>query len=128
SARQQASRGVEFLGCKTNFAGKSCNRFPFWSITSRFPHYLYKRRRPRKRIETRNSATLVGVLVPSVMKAHSIPRATYRLQLNRDFTFAQATAIVPYLAQLGISHCYISPCLKAGQAVCTGTTLWITTH
>jgi|HubBroStandDraft_6_1064221.scaffolds.fasta_scaffold00043_65 (1->4)-alpha-D-glucan 1-alpha-D-glucosylmutase len=42
-----------------------------------------------------------------------IPRATYRLQLNRDFTFTQATAIVPYLAALGISHCYISPCLKA---------------
>jgi (1->4)-alpha-D-glucan 1-alpha-D-glucosylmutase len=48
------------------------------------------------------------------MNSHSeIPRATYRLQLNRDFTFAQATAIVPYLAALGISHCYISPCLKA---------------
>src|SRR5216684_6005204 len=42
-----------------------------------------------------------------------IPLATYRLQLNRDFTFAQATAIVPYLSALGISHCYISPCLKA---------------
>ena len=39
--------------------------------------------------------------------------ATYRLQLNREFTFAQATAIVPYLSALGISHCYISPCLKA---------------
>jgi (1->4)-alpha-D-glucan 1-alpha-D-glucosylmutase len=47
------------------------------------------------------------------MKATSIPRATYRLQLNRDFTFVQATAIVPYLATLGISHCYISPVLKA---------------
>ncbi|MGA9508672.1 MAG: malto-oligosyltrehalose synthase [Candidatus Sulfotelmatobacter sp.] len=48
------------------------------------------------------------------MTAHSnIPRATYRLQLNRDFTFAQATAIVPYLSTLGISHCYISPFLKA---------------
>jgi (1->4)-alpha-D-glucan 1-alpha-D-glucosylmutase len=42
-----------------------------------------------------------------------IPRATYRLQLNHDFTFADATAIVPYLSSLGISHCYISPCLKA---------------
>ena len=42
-----------------------------------------------------------------------IPLATYRLQLNRDFTFAQATAIVPYLSALGVSHCYISPCLKA---------------
>ena len=42
-----------------------------------------------------------------------IPRATYRLQLNRDFTFLQATAIIPYLATIGISHCYVSPCLKA---------------
>jgi len=42
-----------------------------------------------------------------------IPIATYRLQLNRDFTFAQATEIVPYLSALGISHCYLSPCLKA---------------
>ncbi|MGA8539739.1 MAG: malto-oligosyltrehalose synthase [Terriglobales bacterium] len=42
-----------------------------------------------------------------------IPRATYRLQLNRDFTFAKAEAIVPYLSSLGISHCYVSPCLKA---------------
>lgn len=42
-----------------------------------------------------------------------IPRATYRLQLNRDFTFAQASAIVPYLAELGISHCYASPYLRA---------------
>ncbi len=42
-----------------------------------------------------------------------IPRATYRLQLNRSFTFEQATAIVPYLSDLGISHCYISPCLRA---------------
>ena len=42
-----------------------------------------------------------------------IPSATYRLQLNRDFTFRQATAIVPYLSALGISHCYVSPLLKA---------------
>ena len=48
------------------------------------------------------------------MKPESrIPRATYRLQLNRDFTFDQARAIVPYLAALGISHCYVSPLLKA---------------
>jgi (1->4)-alpha-D-glucan 1-alpha-D-glucosylmutase len=61
-----------------------------------------------------DTATLVPSLVPGIMKARStIPLATYRLQLNRDFTFAQATAIVPYLSTLGISHCYISPCLKA---------------
>jgi (1->4)-alpha-D-glucan 1-alpha-D-glucosylmutase len=41
------------------------------------------------------------------------PRATYRVQLNRDFTFHRATEIVPYLAKLGISHLYTSPILKA---------------
>ena len=43
----------------------------------------------------------------------SIPRATYRVQLHRGFTFRDATAIVPYLARLGISHLYASPFLKA---------------
>jgi (1->4)-alpha-D-glucan 1-alpha-D-glucosylmutase len=37
------------------------------------------------------------------------PRATYRLQFHKDFTFADAAAIVPYLAKLGISHVYASP-------------------
>lgn len=45
--------------------------------------------------------------------AATIPRATYRLQLNRDFTLAQATELLPYLAELGISHCYASPYLQA---------------
>jgi malto-oligosyltrehalose synthase len=43
----------------------------------------------------------------------TIPTATYRLQFNQRFTFAQAEEIVPYLANLGISHCYASPYLKA---------------
>ncbi len=41
------------------------------------------------------------------------PRATYRLQLNRDFRFSDATATVSYLDALGISHCYCSPYLKS---------------
>ena len=41
------------------------------------------------------------------------PGATYRLQFNRDFTFADATAIIPYLHMLGITHVYASPFLKA---------------
>jgi (1->4)-alpha-D-glucan 1-alpha-D-glucosylmutase len=41
------------------------------------------------------------------------PLATYRLQFHREFTFAQATALLPYLARLGISHVYCSPFLKA---------------
>lgn len=43
----------------------------------------------------------------------AIPRATYRLQLNNHFTFDDAAAIVPYLDDLGISHVYASPFLKA---------------
>jgi (1->4)-alpha-D-glucan 1-alpha-D-glucosylmutase len=42
-----------------------------------------------------------------------IPRATYRLQLHKDFTFADAEAIVPYLDRLGVSHVYCSPITTA---------------
>jgi (1->4)-alpha-D-glucan 1-alpha-D-glucosylmutase len=42
-----------------------------------------------------------------------IPVATYRLQLHKDFGFAKATGLVPYLARLGVSHLYASPFLKA---------------
>jgi (1->4)-alpha-D-glucan 1-alpha-D-glucosylmutase len=40
-------------------------------------------------------------------------RATYRLQFHRQFTFRDATALVPYLAALGISHIYASPIMEA---------------
>ncbi|MBX5462953.1 MAG: malto-oligosyltrehalose synthase [Steroidobacteraceae bacterium] len=43
----------------------------------------------------------------------TIPRATYRLQLNGQFTFRDATALVPYLSDLGISHVYCSPYFRA---------------
>jgi (1->4)-alpha-D-glucan 1-alpha-D-glucosylmutase len=43
------------------------------------------------------------------------PRATYRLQLHEGFTFADAEAIVPYLADLGISHAYLSPITTAAK-------------
>src|SRR5580658_919616 len=41
------------------------------------------------------------------------PRATYRLQLHAGFGFRDAAVIAPYLAQLGVSHVYLSPILKA---------------
>ena len=47
------------------------------------------------------------------MAAPAVPRATYRLQLHAGFGFAEALAVVPYLAGLGISHLYLSPILKA---------------
>ncbi|MDW7771984.1 MAG: malto-oligosyltrehalose synthase [Desulfobulbaceae bacterium] len=62
----------------------------------------------------------IGVTRPSVTamdrkKGEGIvrPSSFYRLQLNRDFTFLKAIKIIPYLKELGISHCYVSPFLKA---------------
>ncbi|MGH8258185.1 MAG: malto-oligosyltrehalose synthase [Steroidobacteraceae bacterium] len=43
----------------------------------------------------------------------AVPRATYRLQLNRSFTLRDATALVPYFAELGVSHLYCSPYMRA---------------
>lgn len=40
-------------------------------------------------------------------------KATYRLQLHAQFRLADATAIVPYLHALGVSHLYASPILVA---------------
>jgi (1->4)-alpha-D-glucan 1-alpha-D-glucosylmutase len=40
-------------------------------------------------------------------------RATYRLQFTADFRFADAAALAPYLAGLGISHVYASPVFAA---------------
>ncbi|MFZ5632241.1 MAG: malto-oligosyltrehalose synthase [Bacillota bacterium] len=41
------------------------------------------------------------------------PAATYRIQFNRHFRFADARALVPYLQDLGITDLYASPLLKA---------------
>jgi (1->4)-alpha-D-glucan 1-alpha-D-glucosylmutase len=39
--------------------------------------------------------------------------ATYRLQLHAGFALRAAQEVLPYLAELGISHVYLSPCLQA---------------
>jgi (1->4)-alpha-D-glucan 1-alpha-D-glucosylmutase len=57
--------------------------------------------------------TIDSGMVPERMKARSIPLSTYRLQFNRSFTFSQAAELVPYLAELGITHCYASPYLRS---------------
>jgi len=41
------------------------------------------------------------------------PRATQRLQFHKGFTFADAEALVPYFADLGVSHLYASPITTA---------------
>ena len=54
---------------------------------------------------------------PSVPTAErepgALPRATYRLQLGPGFGFAEAGEIASYLADLGVSHAYLSPILEA---------------
>lgn len=45
-----------------------------------------------------------------------IPTATYRIQLNAQFTFADLQVIILYLRNLGISHIYASPIFQAKTA------------
>src|SRR5215218_4246825 len=42
-----------------------------------------------------------------------LPESTYRVQFHAGFTFRDAAAIVPYLRELGVTHLYASPYLKA---------------
>lgn len=49
----------------------------------------------------------------SAEKLGRFPNSTYRLQLNRIFTFKQALVVTEYLKRLGISDCYSSPILRA---------------
>jgi (1->4)-alpha-D-glucan 1-alpha-D-glucosylmutase len=46
--------------------------------------------------------------------------ATYRMQFTREFTFADAEALVPYLHRLGISHLYASPVFEARPGSSSG--------
>ena len=41
-----------------------------------------------------------------------VPTTTYRLQIQPEFTYADAAAQADYLAALGVSHAYLSPVLK----------------
>jgi hypothetical protein len=59
------------------------------------------------------AAGTVAALVTECLARRRIPSATYRLQFNGDFTFADARDLVPYLHALGVSDCYASPLLQA---------------
>ena len=47
------------------------------------------------------------------MATGTVPVSTYRLQLTPDFGFAQAGEAGEYLADLGVTHVYLSPVLEA---------------
>lgn len=64
-------------------------------------------------MEERGRAVHAQESMPFPLRPVLAPRATYRLQFNREFGFEAARALVPYLAELGISHCYCSSYFKA---------------
>jgi (1->4)-alpha-D-glucan 1-alpha-D-glucosylmutase len=43
------------------------------------------------------------------------PRSTYRLQLGPRLPFSEAAKLADYLADLGVTHAYLSPILNAGN-------------
>src|SRR4051812_16278609 len=47
------------------------------------------------------------------MTTKRVPTSTYRLQLTPDFDFRAAANVVPYLADLGVSHVYCSPIFES---------------
>src|SRR5205809_3373607 len=51
---------------------------------------------------------------------YRVPRATYRLQFNPGFTFADAQRAASYLQALGIADVYASPILKARKGSAHG--------
>lgn len=50
---------------------------------------------------------------PATGRRYDMPRASYRLQLHKNFTFDQVRERLPYFAALGISHLYFSPIFTA---------------
>jgi (1->4)-alpha-D-glucan 1-alpha-D-glucosylmutase len=47
------------------------------------------------------------------MTASTAISATYRLQFNRDFTFRDASELLDYFSELGVTHIYASPILRS---------------
>ncbi len=57
--------------------------------------------------------TLEAKAIHAAASQQRLPESTYRLQFHAGFSFRDALGIVPYLRDLGITHCYASPYLKA---------------
>ncbi|MCE9607521.1 MAG: malto-oligosyltrehalose synthase [Planctomycetia bacterium] len=56
---------------------------------------------------------LIDQVVQRVQARRVVPAVTYRVQFRDEWTFDDATAIVPYLHELGVSHVYASPYMRA---------------
>jgi (1->4)-alpha-D-glucan 1-alpha-D-glucosylmutase len=56
-----------------------------------------------------------GAAADARVMARAPFRATYRLQLGTDLDFGRARELVPYIAELGASHLYLSPSFQARE-------------
>src|SRR6516165_4985133 len=56
---------------------------------------------------------LLAKVMETISRSRRLPEATYRLQFHAQFTFRDACRLLPYLRDLGITHCYASPYLMA---------------
>src|SRR5262249_26988532 len=81
--------------------------------------------RPRRRrapvpITTRSAMSsaedLLRKTTERLAQRRPLPESTSRLQFHAGFTFRDATRLVPYLADLGVTHLYASPFLRARPA------------
>src|SRR5690348_299234 len=61
----------------------------------------------------RNAGAVVGARRDRRALVSDLPLATYRIQFTKNFGFDATAALVPYLKELGITHLYASPFLKA---------------
>src|SRR5262249_20832287 len=59
------------------------------------------------------AGNLLRKAVERIAARQRFPEATYRLQFHAGFTFRDARALVAYLHDLGVTHCYASPYLQA---------------
>ncbi len=71
-----------------------------------------RRRRKKKSHELRERPS-IDLLIAECLSSRHVPSATYRLQLNSNFSFDDAKRLVPYLNALGASDVYLSPILQA---------------
>jgi (1->4)-alpha-D-glucan 1-alpha-D-glucosylmutase len=68
---------------------------------------------PRNPNTSPGLADLASDVLRESLAQRRIPSATYRLQLNQNFSFHDAAALAPYLRELGVTACYVSPVLQA---------------
>jgi len=56
---------------------------------------------------------IIARIIRHVQGKRIVPAVTYRMQFRDEWTFDDATAVVPYLHELGVSHIYASPYMRA---------------